>query len=542
LLLALTGQPTNGTTCETAQEILPPFEGTPLPTATTNGGSVFDFVCGDGNDSPAVFYQFVGNGARMRISTCSDTTDFNTALILDVNSKTCSGYQPFCRAPSATPDVDCDRAPAGNAVYLDFYSVLNQLYLLAVQSRDTGGSGNFGLSFLEYKRPQNDLCENATQIQLESDAMVGATVNATLGTKETITCGSGNISPTVFYQFLGTGAQVRLSTCSNVTNFNTNIVVDVESKTCGGYQPFCRAPSATPDTACGSTKQPGQAVFVDIETELNQIYLVAVQSRDLDGKGDFSLSLQSLGSSSSPTTVSPIPAPITAATGFPAPAIGNPTPAPITATTGFPIQAPITAATGFPSPAIGNPAPAPMTADSSNAPTGFPKAAVGFPTKAPMAADSSNAKTGFPLATLVVIPIAIILGFGFFVYCRRQARQSSHNEPSSSISDSINKQQHNASLGASAPEETSHSAAGSAAVPEEKSHSVAGSAAPQSVIANPMEQEVQVSSMPEEEGGAKIRLDGPHDLPQTKDQCRSVATDVPLASAVAVEPMRQLDP
>lgn len=325
---------------------MPSFERTPILNASTAGGSDPGFPCGSGNGSPAVFYQFVGNGARVLISTCSETTDFNTQLVLESQGKTCGGSLPFCNSPATTLDLVCD--PAGKVVYLEFFSIPNQLYIFAVQSRDAGSTGNFGLTFLEYLRPENDVCESAALLQPESTTF-GTTVNATRGA---FPCGAGNDSPSIFYQFLGTGAQVRLSTCSNVTNFNTDIVVESHGKSCGGGNPFCLSPATTLDIDCDPT---GHSVFLDIETEMNQLYLVAVQSRDTDGTGDFGLSLQSPGSSSPPTTNAPTgfvgsPSPVTetpiAPTGFPiaAPSTAAPSISPPTATTGVPTKAPSTAA------------------------------------------------------------------------------------------------------------------------------------------------------------------------------------------------------
>lgn len=309
------GQPANGA-CQTAQVIDPSFQSTPILTGTTVGANAPNFRCGTGNDSPAVFYQFVGNGARVRLSTCANATDFNTEILLQNRGETCGEGLPFCEVLETTLDLDCD--PTGNAVFVEFFTVQDQLYLFAVQSRDIGSSGNFGLSFLEYVRPENDLCESASLIQPRGDtepAVFGTTMNATRGS---FPCGAGNDSPAVFYQFVGTGSQVRLSTCSNATNFNTEILVE-DRETCGGSVPFCQAPATTLDTECDPS---GQAVFVEVMTETNQLYLVAVQSRDGDGTGDFGLILQA------PTTQPP-----TASTQVTEPPTQAPTTAPPTAST-----------------------------------------------------------------------------------------------------------------------------------------------------------------------------------------------------------------
>jgi hypothetical protein len=238
-------------------------------------------------------------------------TDFNTQVFLEVNGKTCGGGDdPFFPFPELPPDFDCD--PTGKAVSYEFFSILNQMYLVAVQSSDDGSTstGNFGLSLLEYQRPVNNLCEDA--ILLEPGSVeTGSTVNATLFDSGYV---YANRSPVVFYKFLGTGSPVRFSTCSTVTNFNTEIFVETQGKTCGGDYPFFGSPVSGLDLACDTT---GKAVFVEVETVVNQIYLVAVQSKDLTGRGAFGLSMQSpVGASPtspvgvSPTTQVPAEAPI----------------------------------------------------------------------------------------------------------------------------------------------------------------------------------------------------------------------------------------
>lgn len=128
--------------------------------------------------------------------------------------------------------------------------------------------------------------------------------------------------------------------------------------------------------------------------------------------------------------------------------------------------------------------------------------------------DEDSSSSLVALSALVVIPIAIALGF--FVYRRRKAKQS-HNELSSSKQNASNVD---------------------AAVPDETSYSATAPDAPRTVVAQPVEQEAQVSSTEAGEA-AKGRSDVASYLPQTKDQCRSV---VPLAHAIAVESQRRLDP
>ena len=297
-----TGQPPNDM-CSSAQVLSPRQDLTPVVMGSTSQATVFNLPCAS-PDTPTVFYQFVGNDARVRLSTCGSNTNYNSALSID-GGTTCGASGLFCgsSAPKGVVDTACDMS--GRAVSVEFFTRPGVLYLVAVHSRDNQGSGNFDLSFLEYNTPTNNDCSSATIISPSNGpepVVFGSTLNATVNT---FACRSNE--PSVFYQFVGTGEMVRLSTCSDVLDFNSNIVVDTRGRTCGDNGVFCSPPTPQLDLACDPS---GQAVFVEFETQANRLYLVAINSRDDGGTGNFGLSFQApgFGSPPSPTnspTVSP---------------------------------------------------------------------------------------------------------------------------------------------------------------------------------------------------------------------------------------------
>jgi hypothetical protein len=166
--------------CVTAKLLQPSADTSPVEVASTVGAATYDFPCVVGShDSPALFYSFVGTGAKMRISTCSAETAFDTTLLLDTTGSSCEN-NAFCLVNDGfSKDLECD--PSGKAVTGSFYSVSGNKYLLAVQGGNSVNAGTFGLSLLEYIRPENDACSKpqliSPSVHLDSVAE-GSTVNA----------------------------------------------------------------------------------------------------------------------------------------------------------------------------------------------------------------------------------------------------------------------------------------------------------------------------------------------------------------------------
>jgi hypothetical protein len=275
--------------CVTAKLLQPSADTSPVEVASTVGAATYDFPCVVGShDSPALFYSFVGTGAKMRISTCSAETAFDTTLLLDTTGSSCEN-NAFCLVNDGfSKDLECD--PSGKAVTGSFYSVSGNKYLLAVQGGNSVNAGTFGLSLLEYIRPENDACSKpqliSPSVHLDSVAE-GSTVNAT---KYDFPCGTGSSeSPVVFYTFQGTGSKMRISTCAPQTNFGTSILLEADGSNCEDTA-FCQPSggSAVVDVDCDPS---GNAVSLELFTEQGKQYLVAVQGGSSTDVGTFGLSL-----------------------------------------------------------------------------------------------------------------------------------------------------------------------------------------------------------------------------------------------------------
>jgi len=137
---------------------------------------------------------------------------------------------------------------------------------------------------LEYKRPDNDLCEDAFVVN-------GSTVNATF-----ISTSYSDIQmngPMVWYSILGTGTGIRVSTCTPETDYDTALFV-VDG--CGPLD-FVDGLANLVDSECN-----GFGSTVELETVEDTNYVVAVSGSTMNDSGTFGLSLKRHDGPVSPTT------------------------------------------------------------------------------------------------------------------------------------------------------------------------------------------------------------------------------------------------
>ena len=166
-----------------------------------------------------VWHVVVGTGNIMTVSACSDLTDYDVRL--DVVSSSCSNYYG-CVAPEDPGfDIPVCRSPFGRK--LTFDSVADRLYYIIVYGQTESTVGGYGISVVDYTRPSNDKCLEATEITVDSEPMTVSTVNAT----RTTSCGKEGRG--TWYRVFGTGNPLVISTCGYATNFDHRITVTENS-------------------------------------------------------------------------------------------------------------------------------------------------------------------------------------------------------------------------------------------------------------------------------------------------------------------------
>ncbi|MFT5020426.1 MAG: hypothetical protein ACI9CU_001823, partial [Polaribacter sp.] len=181
-------------------------------TSIACGASVLGSTIGATNTDASVcqptgvgtWYEFVGDGSTVTLSTDNAGTDFDTELSV---TETCGGA---CFAND-------DDGGTGTTSELSFASVIGQSYFIQVSSYNTA-VGNYELSVTCVAPPANDLCENAEAIAC------GATVSASTVGSTTIGTPAGT-GAGVWYLYTGDDQTVTVATCSSTSGFDTEIAV-----------------------------------------------------------------------------------------------------------------------------------------------------------------------------------------------------------------------------------------------------------------------------------------------------------------------------
>ena len=223
--------------------------------------------CGEANK--AVWYSVVGTGNVFKATTCSEATEFPTQVSVTEN---CSPSSSYCS--SEVQDLECP----GNAAAMEWVTEAGVTYQIAVGGRSAEAEGNFELTLTEKVLPGGAYCDNPVQLSAPQGSTVsvtGSTVNAI----NSATCGISNTA--VFYSVTGTGNTFKATTCSEATNFATQVSV---TENCSPSSWYCS--SEVQDLDCPSNTQ---AASVSWLSEAGVTYQIAVGGRAQDSQGSFEL-------------------------------------------------------------------------------------------------------------------------------------------------------------------------------------------------------------------------------------------------------------
>ncbi|MCF8459530.1 MAG: PKD domain-containing protein [Flavobacteriales bacterium] len=177
------------------------------------GESVTGSTVGATNTNPStcqptalgVWYEFVGDGNAVTISTDNPGTTFDTELSVTL---TCGATTCF---------ANDDDGGTGTTSELSFTSVNGQSYFIQVSSYNAG-VGSYELSVACAAPPANDLCANAIEVFC-NDAISGSTdFSSNVGAPTGI--GKG-----VWYKYTGNNQLVTVGTCTSTSGFDTEIAV-----------------------------------------------------------------------------------------------------------------------------------------------------------------------------------------------------------------------------------------------------------------------------------------------------------------------------
>jgi hypothetical protein len=269
------------------------MDGSSMSGTTELGTNEVDFGCDVAGGiqtsiSPGVWFTAIGNGNIFEVSTCSERTNFGTAIQVltgGCGNLKCleNGGRLFDRSCSKADSNEWSRF--GTRVRIE--SVVDELYSFLVLSRLGANAGDFDIHLDEIVTPANDRCDQAINFEVDKPKLhLGTTINATIGVN--YGCGSqdgvDNVSPGLWYFTVGNGGTFTTSTCTAWTTFDT--AIQVFSGSCGKLT--CLA-GAMSDDKCLS----GAASRVSFPTVAGEVYFIYVFGRLGTDTGSFVLTLTS---------------------------------------------------------------------------------------------------------------------------------------------------------------------------------------------------------------------------------------------------------
>eukprot|EP00977_Amphora_coffeiformis_P024026 scaffold14974_cov195-Amphora_coffeaeformis.AAC.33 len=257
------------------------FDATPLivngPTivaSTVNATKTFFCSTSTNPVGRGIWYVMIGTGNIMTVSTCHEGTNFETRV--GVQSGSCTAG---CVANEVSLDIAICDNPFGKQV--TFESVKGRQYYIHVLGTDTSSTGRFDLNVVDYPRPVNDLCFDATPLIVNGPTIAASTVNAT----KTFFC-STSANPVgrgIWYVMIGTGNIMTVSTCHEGTNFETRVGVQSGSCTAG-----CVANEVSLDIAICDNPFGKQVTFDSVK---GRQYYIHVLGTDASSTGRFDLNV-----------------------------------------------------------------------------------------------------------------------------------------------------------------------------------------------------------------------------------------------------------
>lgn len=296
---SLNAQPANDD-CANAEVLGVPFGGVVSAsgetlTATTSPGVP---ACGDGigiTTIPGVWYQFTGlQGRRYEISTCSNSTDYDTEMILMTG--TCGNL--FC-VDGNDADFNCSFSLGHSVLFVNPTATTQYLVFVTgqggAQTMFGGKQGNFELTITDLGLA-GDFCDGASRIIIPNGGMGTIDGSTTMANANDApqNCGSdidNSSSAGLWYFFTGTGGRFyEITTCDATTNFDTEM--SVYSGSCGNVT--CIDSNDDMGSNC-SQGAGGTSSRIGMYSPSTKPYRVYVKGNGA-ATGDFTLKVSDLGS------------------------------------------------------------------------------------------------------------------------------------------------------------------------------------------------------------------------------------------------------
>jgi len=207
----------------------------------------------------------------MQASTCSNETDHKTEI--HVYSGECGRLT--CIATGSNKNALCKE---NNASVVNFPTQVDVDYYVLVTNKE-GNRGNFRLKITEIQPPENNECQSAKP--LGDIPILGSTLEATTDFPPDYDCGLPLDTPGVWYEILGSGRGMEISTCGS--DFDS--AISIFEGNCDQLK--CVTRTSAPNRNCTD----GQGVVASFLSEENKEYFVYVHGRSESSTstGDFTV-------------------------------------------------------------------------------------------------------------------------------------------------------------------------------------------------------------------------------------------------------------
>ena len=231
--------------------------------------------------SNSVWFKFVASQVNANITLCPGVAGGLADSIMAVYSGSCGALTEI-----ACNDDSCGLLSAVTVTGLN----VGETYYVRVSTWVGGGalSGAFTIGLTCLAPITNDLCSGAINVAVPSST-VGTTIGATLDALPT--CGTTITQPGVWYRVIGNGNSITVTTCNDVTDYDTKISVfcgTCNSLTCvGGNDDGGTADCAIPSGAFFESR-------VTFCSQPTAVYYVLVHG--FSGVGNFQLDVITDGS------------------------------------------------------------------------------------------------------------------------------------------------------------------------------------------------------------------------------------------------------
>ncbi len=229
---------------------------TSVDDGAVTGGCFF----GDDEYQSTVWFTFTGDGNEYTIQTYNcDLDNLNGDTQMSLLEGGCDG-----------DEIECDDdSGAGLLSSITLETVAGQEYTLLVDGWN-GSSGDFCIAFSSGGVPENDFCEDATEIVL--DAVNGPYSNASATATDLVAAGScwieTGLDNTVYFTFVGDGLEYTFgtsNTCSGILDANTDTQLTIHEGSCDG-----------PEVACDDDGGPGFMSEVNFITTAGTTYYILI--------------------------------------------------------------------------------------------------------------------------------------------------------------------------------------------------------------------------------------------------------------------------